>query len=68
MQPFEVIEVHSLEVVCDGSVKGAKNTKNNSGHPKVYLHIDPDKGEIACPYCSRQFVLRLMSGTYGGSH
>ena len=57
MQPFEVIEVNALEVSCDGGALG---------HPRVYLHIDPDKGEIVCPYCSRQYVLKLMART--GSH
>ena len=26
------------------------------GHPRVYLRIGP-KRQIACPYCSRRFVL-----------
>ena len=57
MKPFEVIEVHSLEVVCDGA------SKENAalGHPRVYLHIDQEKGEITCPYCSRQYVLGLLA-------
>lgn len=24
-------------------------------HPKVYLEIDPDKGFVVCPYCSKKF-------------
>lgn len=48
MKPFEVIETDELAVTCDGG--GAL------GHPKVYLHIDSDAGEIVCPYCSRKFV------------
>lgn len=59
MQPFEVIEVNALQVSCDGG-GGAL------GHPRVYLHIDPDRGEIMCPYCSRLYVLKLRAGT--GSH
>lgn len=51
MKNFETIEVHSLEVTCAGG-------GGVLGHPKVYLHIDQDKGEISCPYCSRHFVLR----------
>ena len=54
MQPFEVIEVHALEVACDGG-------GGPLGHPRVFLHIDQDKGEITCPYCSRQYVLKLLS-------
>jgi len=58
MQPFEVIEVNSLEVSCDGGMLG---------HPKVYLHIDPDAGNITCPYCSRQYMLRQLA-TRAGNH
>jgi uncharacterized Zn-finger protein len=54
MKPFEIVEARSLDVSCEGS-GGAL------GHPKVYLHIDQDKGSIVCPYCSRQFVLRGMA-------
>ena len=59
MQPFEIIEVQSLEAVCDGG-GGAL------GHPRVYLHIDQDKGDVTCPYCSRQYVLRLLAGYKAG--
>jgi uncharacterized Zn-finger protein len=55
MKPFEVFEVNSLEVACDGG-------GGPLGHPKVYLHIDQDKGRITCPYCSRSYVLKLLSG------
>ncbi|NBO18252.1 MAG: zinc-finger domain-containing protein [Proteobacteria bacterium] len=58
MQPFEVIEVTSLEVKCDGG-HGAL------GHPRVFLHIDQDKGEVTCPYCSRQYVMRQLSAPAG---
>jgi uncharacterized Zn-finger protein len=61
MKAFEVIEVDSLEVVCDGG-GGA------TGHPRVFLHIDQDKGEITCPYCSRQYVLRVVAARKSGSH
>ncbi len=54
MKPYEVIHVQSLEVACDGG-GGAL------GHPKIYLHIDRDKGGITCPYCSRSYVLKLSS-------
>lgn len=63
-QPFEVIEVSALEVACDG---GIENQKLGLGHPKVYLHIDADKGDITCPYCSRQYVLRY-DGNHHGNH
>ncbi|MFO0390010.1 MAG: zinc-finger domain-containing protein [Alphaproteobacteria bacterium] len=51
MKPFELIESTSLEVACDGG-GGAL------GHPRVYLHIDAESGEVVCPYCSRTYVLR----------
>lgn len=61
MQPFEVIEVNTLEVACDGS-GGAL------GHPRVFLHIDQDRGEITCPYCSRTYVLKLPAARSAGAH
>ncbi len=60
MKAFETIEVHSLEAACDGG--GAL------GHPKVYLHIDPDVGEITCPYCSRNYLFKLASGKRAANH
>lgn len=49
---FETIEVSHIEVACDGG-------GGPLGHPKVYLHIDHDKGDkITCPYCSRTYVLK----------
>lgn len=50
---FETIEVSKTEVACDGG-GGAL------GHPKVYLHTDPEHGDkVTCPYCSRTYVLRV---------
>lgn len=47
---FETITVNSTQISCDGG-GGAL------GHPKVYLHIDHDKGcSITCPYCSRHYI------------
>jgi len=60
MAKFEQIPVYSLEVACDGG-GGAL------GHPKVYLKIEPEKGSIACPYCSRTYVLE-QSGRKSASH
>jgi len=54
MEPFETIEVSSLEVACDGG-GGAL------GHPRVFLHIDQEAGDVTCPYCSRRYVLKLLS-------
>ncbi|MBN8544466.1 MAG: zinc-finger domain-containing protein [Alphaproteobacteria bacterium] len=51
-QTFETIQAISREVACDGG-GGAL------GHPKVYLHIDQDKGDkVVCPYCSRTYIYR----------
>ncbi len=56
---FEEISVSSPEVVCDGG--GAA-----FGHPRVYLQIEPEKGFITCPYCSRSYILK--SGVEHSSH
>ncbi|NBX03286.1 MAG: zinc-finger domain-containing protein [Alphaproteobacteria bacterium] len=53
MKAFETVYVHTLSVSCEGA-GGAL------GHPKVYLHIDQDKGSITCPYCSRHFVVKSL--------
>jgi uncharacterized Zn-finger protein len=54
MKAFETLYVQSQDVACDGG-GGAL------GHPKVFLHIDPDKGSIVCPYCSRTYVIKLAA-------
>jgi len=49
----EMIEVTQSHVACDGG-GGAL------GHPRVYLHTDPDCNDsVTCPYCSRTYVLRV---------
>jgi uncharacterized Zn-finger protein len=52
MKPFEVIDVNTVEVACDGG---------KSGHPRVFLHIDRESGQIQCPYCSRLYVLKAQA-------
>ena len=47
----EVIEVTSTRIACDGSDAA-------SGHPRVWLQIDPEKGWVECGYCDRRFVLK----------
>jgi uncharacterized Zn-finger protein len=47
---FEIVTVRTAEVSCDGG-GGAL------GHPRVFLHIKPEEGEITCPYCSKTFRL-----------
>jgi len=49
IEPPEVIEVEVHTVSCDGG--------GPLGHPKVYLNLGED-GQIDCPYCDRQFVLK----------
>lgn len=56
----ETSEVETMEVACDGGV-GAL------GHPRVYLHLDPDTHDVVCPYCSHRFVLKA-GATPGGGH
>ena len=51
MAEFETIEVKENEIACDGG-------KGSLGHPKVYLYIPRDKGNIFCPYCSKKYVLK----------
>jgi uncharacterized Zn-finger protein len=48
-QPFEVIHAHDSKVVCDGG-GGAL------GHPRVYLTIEQETGNVVCNYCSRMYV------------
>jgi uncharacterized Zn-finger protein len=50
MEPFEIIEVETTTVACDGG-------GGPLGHPRVYLTLSKD-GEIECPYCSRKYVLK----------
>ncbi len=50
MQNTCIIETISTSVSCFGK-------EFPFDHPKVYLQIDPSKGSIECPYCSKEFVL-----------
>ena len=56
MEPFEVIEVDTGTVACDGGPLG---------HPRVYLTLSRE-GEIECPYCSRKYVLREGAAAAAG--
>ncbi len=50
IKPFEVIHIDRKEVACDGG-------GGPLGHPRVFLHVDPDQGnQVQCPYCSRLYV------------
>ena len=48
-QTPETIEVEDLTISCDGG-------GGVLGHPKVFLTLHD--GEVACPYCDCQFVLK----------
>ena len=41
----------STRIACDGS-------DDASGHPRVWLQIDPEKGWVECGYCDRRYVLK----------
>jgi len=59
-EPVETITAESTTVSCDGG--GAL------GHPRVYLQIKPEVGEIECPYCSRHYVLSKDALAHAGGH
>ena len=53
-QPAEIFYVNEHDTACDGG-GGAL------GHPKVYLHIKEEKGDVDCPYCGRRFLYRASA-------
>ena len=55
LKPAEIQYVPDHETACDGG-GGAL------GHPRVYLYIKDEKGEIDCPYCGRRFVYKAAHG------
>lgn len=57
----EIIHTESAQVNCDGG-GGAL------GHPRVYLQIKPEVGEIECPYCSQRYVLKQNAQTKAETH
>ena len=52
----DVMETHSLRVVCDGG-------SSTLGHPRVFLTIKRELREVICPYCSRHYVLQETAYT-----
>ena len=54
MGPFETIYINETVAACNGG-------GGPLGHPRVYLNLAP-AGKVECPYCSRLFVNRAMSG------
>lgn len=63
MNDLETFTVTEANVPCDG---GAKESGGALGHPKVYLKINPNTGDVVCPYCSRRYV--LAEGAKAASH
>jgi uncharacterized Zn-finger protein len=58
-EPTEIIPVESPAVACDGG-------GGSLGHPRVFLRIKPDAGEIDCPYCGRRYVLKEGADAHHG--
>lgn len=48
MKPLEIVKIDTLSASCSGK-------RVPLDHPNVYLHIDPAKGFVECPYCSKRF-------------
>jgi uncharacterized Zn-finger protein len=53
INPQEIEEVTTLKVVCMGDLQN-----KSEGHPKVWLRISPEIGEISCPYCDKSFIFK----------
>ena len=45
----KITKVTKSKIACDGGT--------SSSHPRVWLQIEPSKGEVVCPYCDAKFVL-----------
>lgn len=53
LEPPEVEVVTTTRIACDGGALG---------HPRVWLQIDPETGEVECGYCDKKFVLAEGAG------
>lgn len=42
------IKTSKSKIACDGGTA--------SSHPRVWLQIEPAKGEVTCPYCDIKYV------------
>jgi uncharacterized Zn-finger protein len=47
----EIKIVDSYRIACDGGGTAL-------GHPRVWLQISQDLGEVECPYCDCKFIHR----------
>ncbi len=54
MGPSETIYIDEMVAACNGG-------GGPLGHPRVYLNLAP-AGRVECPYCSRLYLNRVMSG------
>lgn len=50
MSDKPAVTVSETTVSCEG--KGA-----TSGHPRVYIKLDPNTHTAQCPYCGQAFML-----------
>lgn len=50
MKIVETINTNTSSVSCNGK-------EYPYDHPRVYLEIDKEKGEIHCSYCYKKFIL-----------
>lgn len=48
IQITETEETTKSSVPCDGGGE----------HPRVWLQIPADTGQVTCPYCDKKFVLK----------
>lgn len=60
-EPVETIQVDTTHVNCDGG-------GGSLGHPRVYLQIKTEVGEIDCPYCGRHYVLDKNAASHAHAH
>ena len=51
MKNFEKVFTKVASVFCTGK-------EYPYDHPKIYLQIDPSKGQVVCPYCGKIFIFQ----------
>lgn len=54
--PPETKIVDAWRIACDGG-------DLSSGHPRVWLSLDPETGSVECPYCDAKYVHEDHAGT-----
>lgn len=48
----DAFKINSLKVSCDGG-------SSTLGHPRIFLAIRPERGDVVCPYCNKRYILEL---------